>query len=103
MPLTIELKILALSVVLGFVHIVLVSHAASLQRGLPLDRERPRRNTAAADRRCGPPGARITKFPRDVSVLRSVGSDRSRRGHPQFAYRMGCPTLFLGAHRLCPS
>ena len=33
MPLTIELKILALSVVLGFVHIVLVSHAASLQRG----------------------------------------------------------------------
>ena len=30
---TIELKILAVSVVLGFVHIVLASHAASLQRG----------------------------------------------------------------------
>jgi uncharacterized MAPEG superfamily protein len=30
---TIELRLLALSVVLGFVHIVLSSHAASLQRG----------------------------------------------------------------------
>src|SRR5436190_20651326 len=33
MPLTIELKILALSIVLGFVHIVVASHSASLQRG----------------------------------------------------------------------
>jgi uncharacterized MAPEG superfamily protein len=30
---TLELKILALSIVLGLVHIVLASHAASLQRG----------------------------------------------------------------------
>jgi uncharacterized MAPEG superfamily protein len=33
MPLTIELKILALNVVLGFVQIALASHAGSLQRG----------------------------------------------------------------------
>ena len=30
---TLELKVLALSIVLGLVHIVLASHAASLQRG----------------------------------------------------------------------
>jgi uncharacterized MAPEG superfamily protein len=30
---TVELKMLALSIVLGLVHIVLASHAASLQRG----------------------------------------------------------------------
>jgi uncharacterized MAPEG superfamily protein len=30
---TLELKLLALSIVLGLVHIVLASHAASLQRG----------------------------------------------------------------------
>jgi hypothetical protein len=34
---TLELKMLALSIVLGLVQIVLASHAASLQRGLCLD------------------------------------------------------------------
>ena len=90
---TFELRILALSVVLGLVQIVLASHAASLQRGYLLDRRFTRRGRAPVDWNSGPVGAGAAQFCRHVSAVRCNRPYCACNEHPQLDDRMGRPTL----------
>ena len=89
---TFELRILALSVVLGLVQIVLASHAASLQRGYLW--------TAGSRDEAVPPltgiAGRLERALRnfiETFPLFLSRPDRTCYEHPQLDDRMGRPTL----------
>ena len=92
---TIELTMLALSVVLGFVHIVLACVTATRQYG-------PDWNVGPRDERCRrcrhgrPAAAGAAEFPRDVSAVRRRGADRACRQPAQHADDLGVHLYFWG-------
>ena len=94
---TFELRILALSVVLGLVQIVLASHATSLQRGYLWTAGSRDEAVPPFDWNSGPAGAGATQFYRDVSAVRCSRPDRARYEHPPLDDRMGRPTLLWGS------
>jgi MAPEG family len=94
---TLELKMLALSTVLGLVQIVLASHAASLQRGYvwmasSRDEAMPAL-TGVAGRLERALQNFVETFPLFAAAVLT--------GHVAATHdRVGCSTLFLGSHRL---
>ena len=97
---TLELKMLALSIVLGLVQIVLASHAASLQRGYVWTASSRDEAVPALTGVAGRLAAGAAKFRRDVSSVRCRRPDSARCGHARLDDRVGCSALFLGSRRL---
>ena len=94
---TIELKMLALSVVLGVVQIAMASHAASVQRGYrwaagPRD-DVPLPLTGVAGRL----DRALRNFLETFALFCAIGPERRQT---QLDDRMGRAALFLGAGRL---
>ena len=98
---TIELKMLALAVVLGLMQVILASHAASLERGYFW--------TASARDEALPPLSGVAgrlqraaaKLRRDFSFFRRSRAHRTCCSKPQLDDGVGGPLVFLGARCLC--
>ena len=97
---TLELKMLALSIVLGLVQVVLASHAASMQRGYVWTAFSGR-GRAQVDWNRRPTGAGAAQFRRDISSVRRSRAHCSCCRQTQLDDRMGCSALFLGSSLLC--
>src|SRR5262245_39315171 len=96
---TLELKMLALSIVLGLVQIVLASHAASLQRGYvwtasSRDEAVPEL-TGVAGRLARALHNFVETFPLFAAAHGACCC------HTRLDDRVGCSALFLGSCRLC--
>src|SRR5712671_7205742 len=98
---TLELKMLALSIILGLVQIVLASHAASPQRGYVWTASSRDEVVPSVDWSGGPTGTGAAQFRRDVSSVRGSRPHSACCGHPELDDRVGSSTLFLGSRRLC--
>ena len=100
---TIELKMLALAVVLGLVQVILASHAASLERGYLWTASARDEALPPAQRGGRSVATRAAKLRRDFSFFRRSRADRSCCSKPQLDDGVGGPLVFLGARCLCRS
>jgi hypothetical protein len=97
---TIELALLAASVVLGVVHIIVASHLQSWQRGYWWTASSREQSVTPLSGIAGRAERALRNYLETFSLLCRCNSCRHRDEHAQLAHRMGSPLLLLGSHRL---